>query len=542
MIFTSPWGPLKNWPKRNGAQYMVDSPFRESLDKPAFIDAPTGEVITIREQRTAIRRLAARFQDEYDVKKDDVVLLFGFNTIHTHTIHMAALSVLAVVSPANIMYNASELAHQASVVQPKLVIAADNKLDIAREAMRHAKIDTTVVSYSQMQNEIRHLIHNPSAREQAPIDCDGTTQHAYYCFSSGTSGLPKGVITTHLNIASNIGQQVETNSGMIRDLHVFGAVLPMSHIYGLNSFVWLSQYRQVTCVVFPSFDFEMLLQSIVKYRISMLALVPPIILLFAKHPLVAKYPDIKKYLKFVKSGAAPISSSTIDLASSRLGNLDITQGYGLTETSPVTHTTGWDEKGYDNSTVGWLVPSCEARLVDPDTGKDVGYNERGELWVRGPNIMAGYLKDEKSTKNTFSDDGEWFKTGDVAVVDKSGQFQIVDRIKELIKSKGHQVAPAELEAILLSHPKVSDAAVVGVHDEDGVTELPRAYAVLHADANPRDVLSWFNKKVSKHKRFWGGMVVVDAIPKSPSGKILRRFLRDKKEEPKNIIGMELARL
>ena len=200
-------------------------------------------------------------------------------------------------------------------------------------------------------------------------------------------------------------------------------------------------------------------------------------------------------------------------------------------TSPINHFPTYDLAGYDVESVGWLMPGLEGRLVD-ENGQDVhGFNERGELWLRGPNIMRGYIKNAEATAETFSADGQWLRTGDVAIVNETGQWFIVDRFKELIKSKGHQVAPAELESILLSNPDVVDAAVTGIHMPEEGTELPRAFVVLrNATVDPLVVKRWFDSKVARHKKLWGGLVVIDVVPKSSAGKIQRRILRDRKDD------------
>jgi acyl-CoA synthetase (AMP-forming)/AMP-acid ligase II len=198
------------------------------------------------------------------------------------------------------------------------------------------------------------------------------------------------------------------------------------------------------------------------------------------------------------------------------------QGYGLTETSPVTHTIPPDPQRNKPGSIGPPLAGTECRLVDPETGEDVAEGERGELWIRGPQVMQGYLNNAEATAGTVDADG-WLHSGDIATVDGDGYFQIVDRLKELIKYKGYQVAPAELEALMLTHPDVGDVAVIGVADEEA-GELPKAFVVTADDElDPDQLMSWVNEQVAPQKRI-RLVELVDEIPKSPSGKILRRVL------------------
>lgn len=543
VIYKSQFGDYSQDYNDNAIKGLFESPYQtaERMAKPLFVDATTSETLTGDEHKRLVFRLAALLRSEYGVLKDDVVCLIGPNNIYTSAIHHATISLAAVLSPANVMYNSTELAHQLKMTEPRILVAFDQGVQTANDAVKKSgSTKTRVVPFSELIPKLRSLAKASSAPEVAPVSVDPYEQHAYYCFSSGTSGLPKGVITTHSNILANVRQMfVYDKMPFVTGEYTTAAVLPMSHIFGLCLFVWSSIHRVRKTVVFSHFDLKFLLDGCTKYNIDVLLAVPPIILLLGKHPLIDQYPKFKQQMRYIISGAAPLSKSTQELAKKRLPNCFITQGYGLTETSPVVQMGIYDEDNYDAATVGWSVPGTEVRLVDVETGKDAKKGERGELWVRGPQVMKGYLKNEKATKEALHPDG-WFMTGDVAVVDGRGQFQIVDRIKELIKSKGHQVAPAELEALLVTQSEVLDSAVVGVPDEYGTTELPRAYVVLAPGADPLKVVRKFNSSVAKHKRLWGGIVVIPEIPKSTTGKILRRELKERKGDV--AIGVDIAKL
>lgn len=538
-MYNSPLPDL-DLPKGNVVEDLLNSPdLRARIDSPIVSDALTKESLTARQVIDGIGKYAALLRSQYGIEKDTTVCVFTFNSIFHSIIHMGILSLGAQVSPANVMYSAEELAHQLRVVEPRLVICAPENTKTTEEAVVLAKVSTKIITLDQTASEIRDLLKNANAPSVKPVPVDGPEQHAYYCFSSGTTGLPKAVITTQGNINAQFRQMKAANTQLLKPGSRLTAFLPMSHIYGLTLFLWCASYTASQIVVFPKFDLETVLQAICDFEIEFCPLVPPVAVLLGKSPVVEKYP-IQKYLKAIVSGAAPLAKSTCDLCLARIPNLTIHQVYGLTESSPFTHAVigGYEDK-YDSS-IGWLLPNVKARLVDPITEMDSEPGKPGELWLHGPNIMKGYYKNQEATEHTLSH-GHWLKTGDVAIVDpKTQQFFIVDRIKELIKSKGHQVAPAELEALLLTHPHVQDVAVVGVNDSTDSTELPRAFLVLHPTALAHEVVAWFNEKVAKHKRLWGGAVLLDVIPKSPSGKILRRLLRDRKDD--EIHGVDKSKL
>lgn len=263
---------------------------------------------------------------------------------------------------------------------------------------------------------------------------------------------------------------------------------------------------------------------------------PPVVLLLGKHPIVDKY-DLTS-LRMLNSGAAPLTQELVEAVYKRL-KVPIKQGYGLSETSPTTHTQPWELWNKTIGSVGTLLPNQIAKYMSPEE-KELPIGETGELWIKGPNIFKGYHNNPEGTKNALTTDG-YFKTGDVGHQDKDGNFYITDRVKELIKYKGFQVPPAELEGLLISHPMVNDVAVVGIYNKDQATEVPRAYIVPApgVEGSPKsaqDIMQWLQAKVANHKRLRGGVRFVNEIPKSASGKILRRLLkiRAQEEEEKGV--------
>ena len=338
-------------------------------------------------------------------------------------------------------------------------------------------------------------------------------------YSSGTTGLPKGVMLTHRNLVANI-LQVDSARHLIDGDDTLVCFLPFFHIYGLVVVMLLGLWSGATLVVMPRFELERYLDLVERHRATMLHVVPPIVVALAKGSGAGSR-DLSRVRKLF-SGAAPLGADVIAQCSARLGCV-VQQGYGMTEASPATHTTSDDAQTMRAGSVGMLVANTECRVVDPATGEDVEPGQPGELWIRGPQIMLGYFNRPDETRATVDADG-WLHTGDIGYADPDGHFFIVDRLKELIKYKGFQIAPAELESVLLSHPAVADAAVVPQKDEEAC-EIPYAFVVLKAPATADELMAFVAARVAPFKKI-RRLAFIDAIPKSPSGKILRRVLRD----------------
>jgi len=362
--------------------------------------------------------------------------------------------------------------------------------------------------------------------------------------------VPKGVMLSHRNVVANlmqikVGEQgnLTWNKGIDGTGDCLILTLPAFHIYGLTAIVHHAFYAGLRLVFLPKFDVDGFCSTIQKYRCTFLYIVPPIALLLAKHPNVSKY-DFSS-VRMISSGAAPLTKELVDAVYARL-KIPMKQAYGLSETSPSVHIQFWEEWDKTMGSVGHLLPSMEAKYMStPDPAAtevsepvELPIGETGELWLRGPNIFLGYHNNETATKNALTDDG-WFKTGDVGFQDKDGNFYITDRVKELIKYKGFQVPPAELEGLLLSHEMISDVAVVGVEMASLGTEVPRAYVVPSVKyggpgaakkmgaKEEKEIQDWLAQRMANHKRLRGGVKFVEEIPKSTSGKILRRVLKDK---------------
>ena len=358
------------------------------------------------------------------------------------------------------------------------------------------------------------LFGSPLA-EHVPVGPDDVVALPY---SSGTTGLCKGVMLTQRNMVANIAQILATLR--IQPDERLVAVLPFFHIYGMQVLMNCGLRAGATVVTLPRFDFEQFLRVHQDYRITRSFVAPPIVLALAKHPLVGSF-DLSR-LTQILCAAAPLKTDLADECAKRL-DCEVVQGYGMTELSPGSHMTppGWFRPG----SVGVTAPNTQTRIVDPVGGADVGVGEEGEIWVRGPQVMKGYLNDPQATAAMIDADG-WLRTGDLGHIDADGHLYVVDRLKELIKYKGFQVPPAELEAVLLRHPDVTDAAVVGLPDEEA-GEIPVGYVTLRSGAgsSPEEIRQFVAGQVASYKQL-RRLDVVEAIPKSASGKILRRVLRD----------------
>ena len=357
------------------------------------------------------------------------------------------------------------------------------------------------------------LLGAPMA-DEVPVDLE---RHVLVLpYSSGTSGLPKGVMLSHANLVANVAQVQAIQP--VRPGERTLAVLPFFHIYGLLVLMSFFPASGGAVVTLPRFELETALRLVQEHRMRRLYLVPPIILALSKHPAVDRF-DLTS-LELILSGAAPLGADLEAACSARLG-CEVVQGYGMTEMSPVSHFT--PPGGRRAGSAGPIVPNTLCRIVDPETGVDCASGEVGELWVQGPQVMLGYLNKPEATAAALRDG--WLRTGDLGRIDADSYLYVVDRVKELIKVKGFQVPPAELEALLVSHPDVADAAVVGLPDDEA-GEVPMAFVVRApgADPSPEDLQAFVAAHVAGYKQL-RRLTFVEAIPKTPSGKILRRILR-----------------
>lgn len=515
MIFRSPYAEIQI-PEVPLTQLILESAGRFP-DKPALVEGPTGRTITYGELALKIERAASSLHAR-GFRKGDCLAIFSPNIPEYAIAFHAAARLGGVVTTVNPLYTAEEVAHQLADACAKYLVTIPQLLDKALEAANESDVKEIFVFGEAEGTTSFQALFEAEARPPE-VSINAREDICALPFSSGTTGLPKGVMLTHYNLVSNMCQMAQMNLFDEEDTLI--CVLPLFHIYGLMVIMNLGLYRGATLVTMPRFELEEFLGVMEQYRVSFAHVVPPILLALAKHPSVDNY-DLSS-LRTLFSGAAPLGEAVTRACIERLG-CQVRQGYGMTESSPATHCTGSDRLKTKHGSVGMCVPNTECKLVDVETGEMVGVGERGELWVRGPQVMKGYHNRPDATQGTLDKEG-WLHTGDVGYVDEDGHLFIVDRVKELIKYKGFQVAPAELEAVLLSHPAIADAAVIPSPDEEA-GEVPKAFVVLKGEAAPEEIKAYVAERVAPHKKI-RRLEMVDHIPKNASGKILRRVLKER---------------
>jgi acyl-CoA synthetase (AMP-forming)/AMP-acid ligase II len=483
-------------------------------DAKAMADGISGRTITYRELMDQIRRVAAGLAAR-GIRKGDVVSLWSPNLPEWPVAFFGAVQIGAVVHTSNPVSTPEELSFQLADANAKILITVNALSEKARAAVAEAKRDIEIVTFDPAPG-FPSLTSIMADAEPPSVTIDPANDLVALPYSSGTTGLPKGVMLTHRNVVAQLAQLDAVEK---TDMPALLGVLPFFHIYGMVIILFHGLMRGATIVTMPKFEFEPFLKVLQTWPITSAHVVPPVVVGLGKHPAVDHYKF--PHLKTLFSGAAPLGIELTEAVEKRL-NVKIRQGYGMTEASPATHYTvaGLERAG----TVGQLLPSMECRIIDPETGTDAALGERGEVWVRGPNVMKGYLNNPEATAKTVDADG-WLHTGDIGIVDADGYLTVVDRLKELIKVKGFQVAPAELESLLLKHPQIADVAVIPVADEDS-GEVPKAIVVPKGPLTADEVMQFLLPHVAHYKRV-RHVAFVDAIPKSPSGKILRRILVDK---------------
>jgi acyl-CoA synthetase (AMP-forming)/AMP-acid ligase II len=520
MIVESAW-PRVNIPDVTITEYVLRQAARLS-GKPAMVDGPSGRTLSYGQLDDAIRRVATGLARR-GFHKGDVLAIYSPNVPEYAVLFNAVATLGGINTTVNPLYTAGELANQLKDSGARVLVTVPAVLDKAREAARAAGIsELFVFGTADGARPFAELLDAPPSPPRVAIDPGQDVVALPY--SSGTTGLPKGVMLTHCNLVANLCQvEGARDFDGFKEQDVIIAVLPFFHIYGMVVIMMVGLSQGGTIVSMPRFEFAEFLAAMQKYRVTIAPLVPPIVLGMVKNPAVSRA-DFGS-IRLVFSGAAPLGEDIARQLSAKLG-CPVVQGYGMTEASPVTHLSPTKNAPFKPGSIGLVVPNTEVKLAAIGASGEVGQGEEGELWIRGPQIMKGYLNRPEETAASIDREG-WYHTGDVGYVDADGWFYIVDRTKELIKYKGLQVAPAELEALLLTHPAVLDAAVIRRADEEA-GEVPKAFVVLKPDEASRAttaqaIMAFVAERVAPHKRV-RHLEFIDQIPKSASGKILRRVL------------------
>ncbi|RNE67323.1 AMP-binding protein [Cryobacterium tepidiphilum] len=526
-MFTSPY-PDVDVPEQNVFDYLFGDLGDDERDRVALVDGTSGAQTTYGQ---LVDRIEA-FAGALAARGGEVGSVVGLLCPNSPAFAVAFHGILragATATTINSLYKPDEIAAQLANAGATWLVTVSALLAGAKTAAASAGIDDAhliVLDGADGHPSLQDLLTQGAPAPK--VTFDPATHLAVLPYSSGTTGIPKGVMLTHRNLVANVAQ-TRVIIGLGPDDRVL-AVLPFYHIYGMTVLLNFALKQRSSLVTMPRFDLAEFLRVISEHRATFVFIAPPIAVALAKSPLVDEY-DLST-VRVVFSGAAPLDGALAATVAERL-DTTVSQGYGLTETSPVTHAIPLERDDLDRSSIGLLLPNLEARLLDPETGTDVEppverESAPGELLLRGPNIMHGYLGNDAATAATLDGDG-WLHTGDVATVGLDGAFRIVDRLKELIKYKGYQVAPAVLEAVLLAHPLVTDAAVIGVADADG-QEIPKAFVVARPDAalSADDVIAFVAERVAPYERV-RVVEFIDQIPKSTAGKILRKELRAREQ-------------
>lgn len=508
-------------------EYMLNE-FSKYGDHVALVNGITGKEITYAQLQTMIVKVASSLVAK-GFGSGSVATIYSQNSPEYLIMYLAVGAAGGTVSTVNPAYTPEELRKAVNLTRSTVLIASAELVPNAADISTHCPTikDLIVLGKADGWQPFSNLLEGDMSLFPTNMDIN-CKEHVYALpFSSGTTGLPKGVMLTHYNIVSNIIQSREPNilNVAMQDDCVI-SVLPYFHIYGQIVVSMVSLSSGVKVVSLPKFDPIQYLESIQKHRGTYIHVVTPLMLFLAKHPIVSKY-DLSS-ISNMAMGAAPCGADLMQEVYDRFNkkSLIIQQGYGLTEASPLTHCNPL--VGHKYHTCGPVISNTQFKIVDIETGKSLDKGEDGEVLVRGPQVMKGYFENETETAHTIRNG--WLHTGDIGHYDEDGYVAIVDRIKELIKVKGFQVAPAELEALLVTHPSVTDAAVIGRRD-DRIGEAPVAFVVLKQDSKPSDEMAkelqdFVSDRVAPYKRLVGGVQFRKEIPKAASGKILRRVLRD----------------
>lgn len=515
MIFSGPHVPV-TIPEIPITEYVLRRA-EELGEKPALIDGPTGRTYTYRQLPGLIKRLAAGLA-AHGLRKGDVFAIYTPNLPEYVLAFHAVASLGATTTMVPPLFTDEEIIKQLRDSGAKFLLTIPQLLGKAREVAQASGIRKVfVIGEAEGAVSFASLLDNVDP--ETPVHIAPQEDVAALPYSSGTTGFPKGVMLTHWNLVAMLCQ-LEASEGFSQD-DTLVCVVPMYHLYGLHVVVNQGLSQGATIVTLPRYDLDQFLQALEQYKVTIAPLVPPLVLALARAPQLGRH-DLSA-LRLIHCGAATLADNIAQACTVRLG-CPIRYGYGLTEVSPLSHASLANPRKHKPGSVGYCLPNTECKIVDYTNGAELGADQQGEICVRGPQVMKGYLGNPEATAEMIDAEG-WLRTGDVGYCDTEGRLFVVDRIKELIKTNGRQVAPAELEAILLSHASIADAAVIPAPDEKA-GEVPKAFVVLRDEANDtigEEIMDFVAGRVAPYKRI-RSVEFVSEIPKSPAGKILRRVL------------------
>jgi acyl-CoA synthetase (AMP-forming)/AMP-acid ligase II len=512
MIFKSPYPDIAI-PEVPIVDFILENASRFSA-KPALVDATTDRSLTFAELTDAVNRTAAGLAAR-GFQKGEVFAIHALNCPEYAIAFLGVARLGGICTMISPLFNEAELTTQLKDSGAKYLLTDPQLSDPALAAARAVNI-SEVFALGEIDGATPFCSLLDNSGRVPSVEIDPRSDIVALPYSSGTTGLPKGVMLTHYNLVATL-RQMETVD-VLRSQDTTICVVPCYHLYGLHIVINLALRTGATAVMLRQFDLEKFLRALEKYQVNVVPAVPPIVLALSASPLVDRY-DLSK-LEALHCGAAPLSTEVANSCSERLG-LRISYGYGMTELSSVSHLSYRNAEKHKPDSTGYCLPNTVCKIIDLDNKDDLEPGEKGEVCVCGPQVMKGYLGLPEATAEIIDREG-WLHTGDIGYADEDGALFILDRLKELIKYKGRQVAPAELEAVLLSHPAIADAAVIPSPDEKA-GEVPIAFVVLKKSATPAEIIDFVAERVAAHKKV-RRVEFVDEIPKSPAGKILRRLL------------------
>ncbi|KAI7749155.1 hypothetical protein M8C21_028210 [Ambrosia artemisiifolia] len=489
----------------------------------AFVDATTKRSCTHGEVVRDVRRFSKGLRS-LGLQTGHVVVVILPNVIEYAIVALGVMAAGGVFSGANPSSHSSEIKKQVDLAEAKLIVTDERTYNKVKEL----GLPVIIIGEERVQETIYWNELLQTSEQSNNIDTEIIVKQDDLCalpFSSGTTGLSKGVMLTHRNIVANLCSTLfSVNQDFIGKITILG-LIPYFHIYGLTGILCATLRNKGKVVVMGRYDLSSVLKALIEHEVHFAPIVPPILLGLVKHPIDEDLAKLQ--LRSVMTAAAPLAPEIYEEFRRKFPQIEVQEAYGMTEHSCITLTHGDPNKGHHTAkkrSVGCILPNLEVKFVDPDTGRSLPANTPGEICVRSQCVMKGYYKNESETAQTIDERG-WLHTGDIGYIDDEGDVFIVDRLKELIKYKGFQVAPAELEGILLGHPSVKDAAVVGLPDKEA-GEIPGANVVMSKDAkeSEEDMIKYVADNVAQYKKV-RVLHFVDEIPKSPSGKIMRRLIK-----------------
>ncbi|KAI1324119.1 4-coumarate-CoA ligase [Xylariaceae sp. FL0255] len=515
-----------------------------------YTDTTTNQRLDFRAVKRLAEFLSTALVQECGLRPEHAVSLFSTNSIWYPIVMWATVRVGGRVNGASPAYSVDEMAHALRTAETAVLVTLPSSLEVAVTAAGKAGIpksrilllEGTSVGFTSIQALIRK--YETTARIEPSSRLPFGTSNADVCgflnFSSGTTGLPKAVMLSHANVIAQCHQLRQLQLLPADGHYSILAVMPLFHITGLVRFCTYPVFMNGDCYMMPSYTLDLMLQNIIRFRVEELILVPPILVRLVRDPITNKYlPQLQGIVKRFSSGSAPISTEITQLLCQKFPATGFRQGYGATESTACISSHPGSHMDYRYAhTGGLLVANTVAKVISlTDETKMLGVGETGEICAKGPQIAMGYLNNPEATKESFDEDG-FLHTGDVGHIDAEGLIHVEDRIKEMIKVKGQQVAPAELESLILGHKEIEECAVVGIRDE-WAGERPKAFVVPRRNKIGDEYMIQLGKEVidlvkarTVRYKWLVEVEFIDCLPRNPTGKLLRRLLKSRDEQAK----------